>query len=467
MTLERIAGSFRDPSGFLYVRDGMLYRQINASYRESYDQMHESGLLESLWKQGLLISHAEADSALAQTDNAYRVLRPTRIPFISYPYEWCFSAYRDAALTTLSIQTEALRHGMTLKDASAYNIQFLDGKPIFIDTLSFEPYKQGHPWVAYRQFCQHFLAPLVLMSRKDIRLNALMQCHIDGIPLDMCSRLLGLQSKFSPRFMLHIHAHAKSQARHATNPNQDAHKSQNAKLSMVGLQGILDSLKGTIETLRWDPQGTEWGDYYNFTNYNDNSFAHKRKTLESYLDQVNPQTVWDLGANTGQFSRIASSRGIPTIAFDIDPAAVEKNYRHMRENGEKNLLPLLQDLTNPSSSIGWDHTERESLSERGPVDMAFALALIHHLAISNNVPLDRIAKFLARLCQNLVIEFVPKQDSQVQKLLVSREDIFPDYNQNGFEQAFSQYFSIAESIPITESHRTLYRMKTLEKNSKP
>jgi hypothetical protein len=461
MSHERVSGSFRDPSGFLYVRDGILYRQVNASYRESYDQLHESGLLESLWKQGLLIPHEESDISQARTDDAYRVLRPTRVPFISYPYEWCFSAYRDAALATLKIQAEALQYGMTLKDASAYNIQFLGGKPVFIDTLSFEPYKQGQPWVAYRQFCQHFLAPLALMSRKDIRLNALLQCHIDGIPLDLCSHLLGLGSRFSPRFMLHIHAHAKTQARYASSSQPAPHKAQNAKLSMVGLQGILDNLKGTIEALQWKPEGTEWGDYYNFTNYNDESFAHKRKTLESFLDQTNPQTVWDLGANNGAFSRVASTRGISTVSFDIDPAAVEKSYRNMRDNGEKNILPLLQDLTNPSASIGWDNTERDSLAERGPADMAFALALIHHLAISNNAPLVRVAEFFSKLCKNLVIEFVPKEDSQVQKLLVSREDIFPNYHRTGFEEAFASYFSIHNSVPIDRSCRILYRMESL------
>ncbi len=458
MSQIRISGSFRDPSGFLFTHEGTLYRQVNKSYQSSYDELNGSGLLSALWQRDLLVQHEEVDTSISSSPNVYRILRPDRVSFVSYPYEWCFSAYRDAALATLEIQAEALQHGMTLKDASAYNIQFVDGRPVFIDTLSFEHYQEGLPWVAYRQFCQHFLAPLVLMSRKDVRLNSLMKCYIDGVPLDMASRLLGVGSKWSPRLLLHIHAHAKSQARHAN----DAHSrptGKKAHLSKLALQGILDSLRGTIEGLQWHPSGTEWGDYYDFTNYPDDAFENKRSILEHFLDVATPQTVWDLGANNGEFSRVSARRGIQTVAFDIDPAAVEKNYRQIRHYDEKNLLPLVQDLTNPSAAIGWGNTERDSFAARGPVDMVFALALIHHLAISNNVPLDRIAIFLAALCRHLVIEFVPKEDSQVQKLLASREDIFPDYNQAGFEAAFLQYFAIRETVPIAGTYRILYRLE--------
>ncbi|MDD5706835.1 MAG: class I SAM-dependent methyltransferase [Kiritimatiellae bacterium] len=458
MTCQRLAASFRDPSGFIYTREGVLYRQVNAVYRDDYDRLTGSGLLESLWRKGLLVRHREVGCELAAAPGACRVLQPDRVAFISHPYEWPFSAWKDAALATLQIQSEALKHGMSLKDASAYNIQFADGRPLLIDTLSFERREPGSPWPAYRQFCQHFLAPLALMSRRDVRLAGLMKSGIDGIPLDLADALLGRAARWSPRLLIHIHMHAHSQRRHARADGQQASATRARKMSDLALEGILDSLRGAIESLRWHPAGTEWADYYDFTNYSADSFQAKRDIVERFLAAAAPRQVWDLGANNGAFSRIASRRGIPTVAFDIDPAAVEKNYRQMRRDGEVNLLPLLQDLTNPSPSLGWAGRERDSLAARGPADMLFALALIHHLAIGNNVPLGDVAAFLAEIGRHLIVEFVPKEDSQVRHLLASRKDIFDGYHEAGFEAAFKAHFSIREKAAIPGTCRTLYWM---------
>lgn len=212
---DKVAGSFRDPSGFVFVRNHVLFRQVNQQYRVHYDHLMDSGLYQRLLGDGLLVPHTEADGALAVSDDAYKVIQPEAIPFISYPYEWCFSQYKDAALTTLAIQKRALEFGMSLKDASAYNIQLLRGKPVLIDTLSFELYPEGQPWVAYRQFCQHFLAPLALMSYRDMRLGQLMSTYIDGIPIDLASTLLPFRSRFRLALLLHIHLHARSQRRYA------------------------------------------------------------------------------------------------------------------------------------------------------------------------------------------------------------------------------------------------------------
>lgn len=458
MRQQRIAGSFRDPSGFVFVRDGILFRQVNQVYRADFDVLSTSGLLPALWDRGLLVRHEEVDLSLAAAPGAYKVLKPDRVPFIAYPYEWAFSAYRDAAVATLEIQIEALKYGLTLKDASAYNIQFVDGKPVFIDTLSFERYSPGTPWIAYRQYCQHFLAPVALMSRRDVRLSTLMKGFIDGVPLDVASSLLGAGSRWSLGLLVHIHAHARSQRRHAAGARKEKSGGRAPQVSKVGLQGILENLLGTVKRLKWNAVGTEWADYYTFTNYTDEAFEAKHAIVKRILSDASPRSVWDLGANNGVFSRLASRRGIPTVAFDVDPAAVEKNYLQIRNDGEENLLPLLQDLTNPSPAIGWANAERDALAERGPVDMVLVLALIHHLAISNNVPLGNIAAFLASLCRHLVIEFVPKEDSQVQKLLSSRKDIFDLYTQVGFESAFEAHFEIREKVLIPGSRRTLYWM---------
>lgn len=448
--------SFRDPGGFVFTHDGALYRQINARCRNDYDRLMDSGLYEKLVGDGLLVSHEEASLDLRQSDDAYKIIKPEPVPFISHPYEWCFSQLKQAALLTLRIQRLALARGLSLKDASAYNVQFRGCAPVFIDTLSFEPYVEGRPWVAYRQFCQHFLAPLALMSRVDIRLGQLLRSNIDGVPLDLTSALLPGRTKLSFSLLTHIHLHAKSQSRYADKPV----KQSSVSMSKLSLTGVLDSLRKAVESLAWTPGGTAWADYYDHTNYVPEALRRKAELVEAYFDRTGAQTVWDVGANTGVFSRIAARKGAFTVAFDFDPAAVEKNFLDGSKAGERGLLPLVLDATNPSPGIGWENRERASLADRGPVDAVFALALVHHLAIGANVPLDRIARFFARLGAWLVIEFVPKGDSQVERLLASREDIFDRYTREGFESAFSEYFSIDVATDIENTNRTLYLMRT-------
>ncbi len=450
-----IPSSFRDPSGFLFYQNGLIYRQVNIIYKENYDYLMNSGLYKILTDSELLIPHDEVDTDYARTDSAYKILKPELIPFISYPYEWCFSQLKDAALTTLEIQKKALNFGMVLKDSSAYNIQFLKGKPIFIDTLSFEKYREGHPWVAYRQFCQHFFAPLALMSHKDILLNQLFRVYIDGVPLDLASSLLPLHTCLKLSLLSHIHLHAKSQKYFAGKTvNISKHK-----MGRLSLLGLIDNLESAIKKLKWRAKGTEWDKYYEDTNYSTDAFKHKKQLVTEFVDKINPKNVWDLGANIGIFSRITSKKKIQTISFDIDPACVENNYLECIEKRETNILPLLVDLANPSPSIGWEHGERMSFMERGPADTAIALALIHHLAISNNLPLNKIAEFFSKICNSLIIEFIPKNDSQVQRLLSTRKDIFSDYTQRVFENEFSKYFTIQNSVTIRDSERILYLME--------
>ena len=453
-----LASSFRDPSGFLFLHEGRLLRQVNSSYRQAYDVLNDSGLYTALVDQDLLVPHEEVDPALARSDEAYKILAPEIIPFISYPYEWCFGQLRDAALATLRIQQTALRHGMCLKDASAYNIQFRDGQPVLIDTLSFVSYREGEPWVAYRQFCQHFLAPLALMAYRDVRLGDLLRLYIDGIPLDLVSKLLPRRTRIVPSLLLHLHAHAASQKRYA---GKAVHKSRGMSsrgMSARAMQGLIDNLHGAVKRLRWRPRGTTWADYYQDTNYTEAGLAHKRELIGNFLARRQPGTVWDLGANNGLFSRLASDEGFLTVSADSDPTAVELNYRECRQRQEKNLLPLVLDLTNPSPSLGWGHAERMSLLERGPADLVMALALVHHLAIANNVPLPLLAGFFRHAGRALIVEFVPKSDSQVQRLLATREDIFVNYNQEAFEAAFRQFFTIEAAERIRDSERTLYLM---------
>lgn len=451
---ERLGASFRDPGGFIFRRDGVLYRQINQACQKAYDKLMSSGVYDILTLKRMLIPHAEVDEPAAEPALAYKVIRPERVAFISYPYEWSFSQLKDAALLTLASTRAALEKGMILKDASAYNIQFVDGKPLLIDTLSFDLYHEGAPWDAYRQFCQHFLAPLALAAMVDIRLMQLLRVYIDGVPLDLASELLPAKTKLGlSGLALHIHIHAKVQKQYS---DKQASQAAAVKLSKAALLNMIDGLEKTILPLKWEPRGTEWGGYYDSTNYSEDALNTKGELVAKFAEIAQPRSAWDLGANNGLFSRVLSQRGVETVASDIDPAAVEQNYLALKNNPEPALLPLVIDLTNPSPALGWAHRERDSMLGRGPVDLVMALALLHHLAISNNVPLETVARFMAEAGEWAIVEFVPKSDSQVKRLLATRKDIFDQYTEQGFEEAFLQFFTLEQKAEIAGSQRTLY-----------
>ena len=455
---RRIEGSFRDPSGFVFIEDGVIYRQVNRSYQQHYDRLISSGLYDRLTSLNYLVSHTEVDHPPLRQDDAYKILRPQPIPFISYPYEWSFSQIKGAALATLAALKQSLLHDLILKDASAYNVQFLAGKPILMDTLSFEIYQEGQPWQGYRQFCQHFLAPLALMSYKDIRLSRLLREYIDGIPLDLAASLLPRRSFLNVGLLTHLHLHARAQRRYAGKPVR-AVSSGNTRLGKRSLLNIADSLQSTIKRLAWNPGTTSWADYYSGDSYQETGFDSKVKTVASFIRMANPRHVWDLGANTGVFSRVASQSGLFTVSIDSDPGAVEANYLFSRQQQEENLHPLLVDLTNPSAASGWANSERESLVQRSRADCILALALIHHIAIANNVPLGKIARFFASLAEWAIVEFVPKSDKKVQQLLVARDDIFVDYTRSGFEREFGCVYDVVLSAPIEESQRLIYLLR--------
>lgn len=454
---REIAASFRDPSGFMFHKDGVLYRQINQQYRDDYLQLMNSGLYETLVDKRLLIPHMDAPIPAPAPDLAFKIIQPEPVHFISYPYEWSFNQLKDAALTTLRIQKIAVKYAMSLKDSSAYNIQFHKGRPVLIDTLSFENYQAGKPWSAYRQFCQHFLAPLSIMAYLDYRLSGLLKSNIDGLPLDLASRLLPLRTRFNPSLLFHIHLHASSQRRYA-GKKPDTRRS----VSESAFLGLIESLQSSVRRLKYSGRDAGWSGYYQEEHsYTSSGLEHKKELVQEYLSFIQPKSVWDLGANTGLHSRLACNAGANTIAFDFDPVAVDLNYQEVKASGETTLLPLVQDLTNPSPAIGWQSRERSSLFDRADADTILALALVHHIAIGNNVPLDQLGEFFQRLARWLIVEFIPKEDPQVQRLLIAREDIFPDYTVEGFERAFSNYFSIHRAGTIQESARRLYLMERL------
>lgn len=452
---QRHSASFRDPSGFIYHRGGVLLRQVNESYRPDFEILKSSGLLDKLWEKQLMVKHSEADLSLAQAPGAVAVLQPELLPFISHPWEWPFTLLKQAALLTLNLQNLALDHGMSLKDASAFNVQLHKGKAIFIDTLSFEKHVPTEPWIAYAQFCRHFLAPLALMANTDVRLQALLSENLDGIPLDLAAKLLPGKTKLNSGLLMHLHLHAKAEKSGGTAQGGEAKK---AAFSEAAMRGLIGSLEKTIQGLDWQPQGTEWADYYNDTNYTAKSAESKHQILKSWITSLAKPgaTCWDLGANDGRYSRIAAEAGFFTLAADIDPAAVEQAFRFISKNQVTNLHPLLADLRNPSPGRGWMNKERASLAERGPADLALALALIHHLAIGSNVPLPDVWAALTGLGRQVIVEWVPKDDSQVKRMMHARRDIFDSYNEASFEAALPAGWVIKAKEKIPESGRILY-----------
>jgi len=448
-----VFSSFRDPSGFVFQKDGLIYRQVNPCYQAEYDHFVRSGLFRLLLEKGYLIEHEEVKES---QKGAYKILKARPLPFVSYPYEWSFHQYQDAALLTLQIEELALSKGMSLKDASAYNIQFTDGRPVLIDLLSFQRYQENQPWVAYRQFCQHFLAPLALMAYQDLRLGQLLSVYLDGIPLDLATSLLPWRTRLVSGLATHLHLHAWVQKKKMQSKENTKTSYQ---LSQKGLLGIVDSLRSTILGLKLSRKQSIWSDYYQKTNYTPRAFQKKKQIIARWLAQLRPKRVWDVGANTGYFSRVALMHSDLIVATDSDPLAVDYCYEETKRKKEPSLLPLVVDLVNPSPAIGWQNKERLSFLERAQFDLTMALALIHHLVIGDNLPFSYLASLFAQTSRFLIIEFVPKEDSNAQRLLRDREDTFPYYTEKQFVEDFKVHFQIKEKVSIGESKRVLYLME--------
>ena len=450
----RDGGSYRDPSGFIFWHDGKPYRQVNARFSEDWAALHSSGLLKALTDQRLLVEHEPASLGLAQDERAIAVIKPRALPFISYPYEWCFSQLKDTALLTLRVQELAVEHGMTLRDASAYNLQFEGPTPILIDTLSFERLGEDATWKPYRQFCEHFLAPLALMSCADPRARVLLRASLEGVPLDLASRLLPASSRLNVGLLAHVYLHARSQAAAPGPPRVPA----KGTMGRTRLLALIDGLRRTVKSLKPPRRSSTWGEYTPCTSYSEAAASSKERIVRELLAEAGGSVIWDVGANDGHYSEIAAHREASVVALDADDNAVERMYARSRSQ-TSSILPLVMDLANPSPALGWNLEERRSLFERSNADLVMALALVHHLAIGHNLPLGHIATFFARLAPRLILEWVPKSDPMTQRLLASREDIFAEYTLTGLREAFLPHFVIERECAIDDSDRILLGMR--------
>ena len=446
--------SFRDPAGFVFHEGGLFKRAISHVGLNDYEQMMSSGLYEQLTDQELLLSHHE-DSARGELQQGVaKVIVPEQLKFISYPYEWCFDQLKDAALLTLEIQRRALNIGMALKDASFFNVQFHRGKPVFIDTLSFE-IDTDRPWVAYRQFCEHFLSPLLLAAHVDSGFHRYLATSIDGFDLSVTHRLLPLRVRLQPGVFMHVGLHARSQQKHAQADQGRAPTS--IRMSSQRKIAVIESLISTVQKIHPRQKKSSWSTYYaDASHYSDESEAFKKQAVEKAVRDCGPKLVFDLGGNVGNYSRVVTGLGIDCVCYDQDPLSVNENYVRSRDNGDSHMLPLVMDLTNPTPPLGFGGKERMGLLDRPGPDLVLALAVVHHLRITGNVPLSLLVDFLARLSGRVLIEFVPKEDPLVQGLLAAREDIFDDYEEAAFEEAFQAHFQMAWRSPIPGTKRTLY-----------
>lgn len=445
--------SFRDPSGFIFEKENVLYRQVNKVFKEHFDFFISSGFYEKLEKQQLLIPHEIIQENLTGSSEWHATLKPERIEFISYPWEWSFDMLKDAALLTLRLAKEAVASGMVLKDATPYNIQWHKGQLIFIDTLSFEKHNPDEPWIAYRQFCENFLAPLLLMHYSKNSLQQLLLAYPEGIPLAVAKSLLPRRSKFSLHTYLHIHLHA------GIAKKKNITASSKTKFSKQKFLNLISSLEIVITRLRSPEQSTAWSAYYEEASQRNDYLQQKKKIISNWIDKLPAiKTAADLGANDGEFSRLLSSKNIQTIAADFDPYCINKLYNQLKAGKEKNIQPLIVDLSNPSPAIGVNNNERASFISRLHADLALALALVHHLAIGKNIPFEMVADLFQKICSTLIIEFVPKQDEKVKFMLKDKKDIYSNYSEDNFEKVFAKYFKVVNKASISDSGRTIYLM---------
>ena len=449
----RHPASFRDPAGFMFWKHGVLYRQINRGYADTFQRLEESGIYGELIEKGWLIQHERVLEPMNGDPDAAIWIRPELLPFISYPYEWSFDMLRDAALLTLSIAEYALEKEWMLKDASPYNVQWRQGRPILIDSLSFEPYREI-PWVAYRQFCSSFLSPLLLMHYQKRHLPELFLAWPDGVPIELAAGLLPRKSRWSVHTFLHIHL----QARYAR--KNEAGNERSLSMPKSKLQRILLSLRTLIASLKSPDLATTWSDYYEEAAQRGPYLEDKKKLIETWLSEMPKlRTAADLGANEGVFSQLLADKADMVVAADIDPECINRLYQLEKKKPHSKINLIVQDIAQPSPGIGVANKERTTFHERLQVELILALALVHHLAIERKIPLATLAAWLAPMTQDLIIEWVPSDDEKAAQLLNRIDGEKPAYSQQLFESTFSKHFSIHRQSALAGSNRLLYWLK--------
>jgi SAM-dependent methyltransferase len=457
-------GSFRDPLSRVYVDDAGVWRGLSKEALADYEALAASAFFTAALDRGDVIGTELVDDTAAHAavpDDWAAVLRHERIDVISYPYEWPFEMLRDAARLQLSLARGALAEKLITKDATPYNVQFAGTKPVFIDVGSFERLRPSEPWPGYRQFCELFLNPLLIQAVRDVPFQPLLRGSIHGISPATAADLLRGSGGLQKGVFTHVKLHARAERRYA---DADRERDVKAELKQAGFgPGLIDAqlrnLEKAVEALRWRQQASTWSDYGDRAHYSPEDLRAKEAFVTAAIDPDSPPPrVLDLGANDGRFSRLAVAAGAQSvIAVDSDDVVVDRLYRDLRAEGERRILPLVLDLSDPSPGLGWRGRERPPFVERVRPDLVLCLAVVHHLALTNTVPLDEIVGFLADFGSPLVVEFPHRDDVMAARLLArKRPGVFDAYDVTTWEQALARHFSVRTRETLPSGTRTLY-----------
>lgn len=455
-------GSFRDPDTKVFHHDGAVLRCLTPRALADWEQLAATDFFKRLTTERRVTpTELVGDSAgLPALDAKWvAVLKHEAVPMVSYPYEWPFSMLRDAALLQLDVTLAALEEGMTLKDATPFNVQWVGSRPTFIDIGSFTAYHAGDPWTGYRQFCELFLYPLLLQAYKNVPFHAWLRGNLDGIEAEHCRSLLSTRDYFRPGVLTHVYLQAKAQARY-----QGSTRNIKADLRAAGFGARLIThnvagLRHLVERLRWMPPRSTWSDYQRTLTYDSGDLRRKAAFVEQVLKTRRWRTVWDFGCNTGVYSRMASQHADYVLAVDADHVVIDRMYQSLAAEACTNILPLVMDFANPSPGLGWRGRERRRLAERGAPELILCLALVHHLVIGRSIPLTELIAWLAGFGAELVIEFVDREDPMVQHLLRHRDNQGIEYSVAAMEAALARHFGIVTKATLESRTRILYHAK--------
>jgi hypothetical protein len=432
-----------------------VLRGLSAEALSDWQRLESSSLGARLGES--IVATERLDESL---DGYAAVLRHERIPFVSYPYEWSFSMLQDAALLQLDLLLAALADDLTLKDASPYNVQWRGAGPVFVDVGSFETLREGEPWEGYRQFCALFLYPLLAQAWRGIPFGPLLRGSLEGIPPAEARALLRGRDVLRRGALTHVVLHARLDRRYGK-PRGDVR----GELRRAGFhKGLIEAnvrgLRRLVSRLRWKPVATEWVEYGPTTSYGAADAERKASFVREVAAERGRSLVWDLGANDGRFTRIAAEHADYAVALDSDASIVERLYRQLRGEGARTILPLVADLADPPPALGWRGRERRPLWERGRPELVLCLALVHHLALSANVPLAQIVDWLASLGGELVIEFPTRADPMVETLLArKRQGLHGDYERGVFEGLLRAAFAVERVEELAGGTRVLYHAR--------
>ena len=456
------AGSFRDPDTRVFQYNGSVYRCLSARALADWQRLAATGFFARFAAERRVIpTRLIGDSeTLPPLDARWAaVLEHERLPFVSYPYEWSFGMLKDAALLTLDVTRAALDEELTLKDATPFNVQWLGAQPTFIDIGSFTPYGAGEPWAGYRQFCETFLYPLLLQAYRNAPFHPWLRGSLEGITAAQCNALLSGRDLLRPGVLAHVYLQAKAQARYDDTPGNVRQELRAAGFGAALIKHNIDRLRKTVERLRWDPGRSTWSEYQREHSYEDADLQRKTGFVEQVLAGRRWPLVWDIGCNTGNYSRMAAQHADYVLALDADHLVIERLYQALKADGPANVLPLLADLADPSPGLGWRGRERLPLGDRGRPALILCLALIHHLVIGRNIPLDDFVAWLAQFGGEVILEFVGPEDPMVERLLRNRQDQEFEYSSAAVSAAVERHFGAVTHETLASGTRTLYHCR--------